>query len=143
MVKINEAMKEDICLDLERGRPSRLKLSKNKSLESVNSGDLVMIRRTSKHDPPQFGLVISLENQGRDGTVQLKSGYRLVTSVGNLVPIGSGTVEGRLANGEDNSADQSIMSHPRVGMELTHFISLSLGNQEEQLKGIEKFQKCR
>ena len=80
MVKINEAMKEEICLDLERWRQSRLKLSKNKSLESVNSGDLVMIRCTSKHDPPQFGLVISLENQGRHGMVQLKSGYRLVAS---------------------------------------------------------------
>ena len=67
-------------------------MSKNKSLESVNSGDLVMIGRTSNHDPPLFGLVISLENQGRDGTIQLKSGYRLVTSVGNLVSIGTGAV---------------------------------------------------
>ena len=102
-VKINEAMKEEICLDLERWRQSRLKLSKNKSLESVNLGDLVMIRRTSKHDAPQFGLVVSLENQGRDGTVQLKTGYRLVTSVGNLIPIGSGAVVGRLASSEDSS----------------------------------------
>ena len=31
------------------------------------------------------------------------------------------------------------MSQQRVGMEFTHFISLSLGSQEE-LKGIEKFQ---
>ena len=32
MVKINEAMKEEICLDLEMWRQSRLKLAKNKSL---------------------------------------------------------------------------------------------------------------
>ena len=75
MVKINEVMKEELCLELDRWRDSQLKLAKNKSVEMVNSGDLVMIRRTSKHDPPQFGLVVSLQNQGRDGTVQLKSGY--------------------------------------------------------------------
>ena len=73
-------MKEEICLDLDRWRQSRLKLSKNKSLESVSSGDLGMIRRTSKYYPPQLSLVIILENQGRDGTVQLKSVYRLVKS---------------------------------------------------------------
>ena len=32
------------------------------------------------------------------------------------------------------------MIQPRVRLEFTHFISLSIGNQEEQLKGIEKFQ---
>ena len=112
MVKINEAMKEELCLELDWWRQSWLKLARNKSVEIVNSGDLVMIRRTSKHDPPQFGLVISLQNQGRDGTVQLKSGYRLVTSVGNLVPIGSGVDVKRLANSEDNSAIQSTMSWP-------------------------------
>ena len=72
--------------------------------------------------------------------VQLKFGYRLVTSEGNLVPIGSSVVVGRLANSEDNSLIQSTMSQPRVGSEFTHFISLSFGNHDEQLKGIEKFQ---
>ena len=91
-LKIYEIMKEEMCLDLERWRQSRLKLSKNKKVESVRLGDLVMIRRTSRHDAPQFGLVTSIENQGRNGTVQLKTGYRLVTSVANLVPIGSGPV---------------------------------------------------
>ena len=45
MVKINEVMKEELCLELDRWRQSRLKLAKNKSVEMVNSGDLVMIRR--------------------------------------------------------------------------------------------------
>ena len=60
--------------------------------------------------------------------------------MGNLVPIGSKAVVGRLANGKDKSANQSIMIQQRVVLEFTHFISLSAGNQEEQLKGIEKFQ---
>ena len=50
MLKINEIMKEEICLDLERWKQSRLNLSKNKSVESVRLGDLVMIRQTSRHD---------------------------------------------------------------------------------------------
>ena len=58
--------------------------------------------------------------------------------MGNLVPVASGTVESKLANGEDKPGERSIMSH-RIGMEFTHFISLSLGEQQE-LKGIEKFQ---
>ena len=58
--------------------------------------------------------------------------------MGNLVPVASGTVESKLANGEDKPGDRSIMSH-RIGMEFTQFISLSLGEQQE-LKGIEKFQ---
>ena len=60
--KINEIMKEEMCMDLERWRQNRLKLSKNKGVESVRLGDLVMIRRTNKHDAPQFGLVTSIEN---------------------------------------------------------------------------------
>ena len=72
--KINEIMKEEMCMDLERWRQSRLKLSKNKRVESVRLGDLVMIRQTSRHDAPQFGLVTSIENRGRNGTVQLRTG---------------------------------------------------------------------
>ena len=66
MVKINEIMKEVIYLDLERWRQRRLKLSKNKSLESVNLGDLVMIRQTSKHDSPQIGLISGGNGNDRD-----------------------------------------------------------------------------
>ena len=135
-------MKEEICFYLERWRQSRLKLSKNKSVESVRLGDLVMIRRTSRHDAPQFGLVTSIENQGRNGTVQLKTGYRLVTSVANLVPIGSGPVTTGLAGGEDRSAQLNNLDQiqSRLGSSFTHFVSLSIGDQEEQTKGIEKLQ---
>ena len=109
MLKINEIMKEEICLELERWRQSRLKLSKNKSVESVRLGDLVMIRQTSRHDAPQFGLVTNIENQGRNGTVQLKTGYLLVTSVANLVPIGSGSVTTGLSSGENRSVPLNNM----------------------------------
>ena len=70
--KINEIMREEICMDLERWKQSRLKLSKNNGAESVKLGDMVMIRRTNKHDAPQFGLVTSIENQGRNSAVQLR-----------------------------------------------------------------------
>ena len=133
MVKIHKVMKEELCLELDRWKQSRLKLSKNKSVEIVNQGDLVMLSRTNKHDPPQFGLVLSLENQGRDGTVRLQTGYCLVTSVGNLVPIASGTVESRLANGKYIPEDRSNMNQ-RIGMEFSHFINLSLGEQQELKK---------
>merc|ERR1712215_290170 len=52
MLKINEIMKEEMCLDLERWRQSQLKLSKNKRVESVRLGSSVMIRQTNKHDAP-------------------------------------------------------------------------------------------
>ena len=71
--KINEIMREEICMDLERWKQDRLKLSKNKRVESVKLGDMVMIRRTNKHDAPQFGLVTSIENQGKNSAVQLRS----------------------------------------------------------------------
>ena len=111
-------------------------------MESVRLGDLVMIRRTSRHDAPQFGLVTSIENQGRNGTVQLKTGYRLVTSVANLVPIGSGPVTMGLASSEDRSVQLNNMDQgqSRLGSSFTHFVSLSVGDDEEQTKGIEKLQ---
>ena len=96
-------MKEEICIDLEKWRRDRLKLSKNKRVETVKLGDMVMIRRTNKHEVPQFGLVTSMEDQGRNSGVQLRSGYRLLTSVANLIPIGSGPVVTDSASGEVNS----------------------------------------
>ena len=95
-------------MDLERWKQNRLKLSKNKVVESVKLGDMVMIRQTNKHDAPQFGLVSSIENQGRNSTVQLSLGYRLVTSVANLVPIGSGPVVAEPATSEVRSGSIKI-----------------------------------
>ena len=107
--KINEIMREEICMDLERWKQNRLKLSKNKGVESVKLGDMVMIRRTNKHEVPQFGLVTSIEDQGKNSGVQLRSGYRLFTSVANLIPIGSGPVVAEPATGEVSSAQLNNM----------------------------------
>ena len=46
MVKIHHVMMEELCMELDRLKQSRLKLSKNKSVDMVNPGDLVMLRRT-------------------------------------------------------------------------------------------------
>ena len=131
-------------MDLGSWRQIRLKLSKNKGVESVRLGDLVMIRRTNKHDAPQFGLVTSIENQGRNGTVQLRTGYRLVTSMANLVPIGSGPVVTEPATSEDRSVQLNNMDQgqSRLGSSFTHFISLSIGDDEEQTNGLENSRTC-
>ena len=42
--KINEILKEEICIYLKKWRRDRLKLSKNKRVETVKLGDMVMIR---------------------------------------------------------------------------------------------------
>ena len=68
-----------------------------------------MIRQTNNHEVPQFGLVTSIEDQGKNSGVQLRSGYRLLTSVANLIPIGSGPVETDPASGEVNSAQLNNM----------------------------------
>ena len=73
---------------------------------------MVIIRRTNKHEVPQFGLVTSMEDQGRNSGVQLRSGYRLLTSVANLIPIGSGPVVSDKASGEVNSA---LMNNMELG----------------------------
>ena len=129
--KINEVLKEEICLDLEKWRSDRLKLSKNKRVETVKLGDMVMIRRTNKHKVPQFGLVTSMEDQGRNSGVQLRSGYWLLTSVANLIPIGSGPVVSDKASGEVNSAlvNNMELGQPNLGAEFSHFVSLSIGEK--------------
>ena len=140
--KINEVLKEEICIDLEKWRNDRLKLSKNKRVETVKLGDMVMIRRTNKHEVPQFSLVTSMEDQGRNSGVQLRSGYRLLTSVANLIPIGSGPVGTDSASGELNLAQFSNMDlgQPNLGGELSHFVSITIGDDEEQTKSTEELQ---
>ena len=73
----------------------RLKLGKNKSEESVTTGDLVMLRRDNKNEQAQFGLVLELINQNRDAVVKLQSSYSMVTATGNLIPVASGQSNGR------------------------------------------------
>merc|ERR1712236_176242 len=60
----------------------------------------------------------------------------------NLVPIGSVPVTTRPASGEDSSGARNNMnqSQSRLGSNFTHFVSLSIGDQEEQTKRIEKLQ---
>ena len=41
-------MKEEICIEIEHWKQGRLKLSKNKSLENVVPGDIVMLCRENK-----------------------------------------------------------------------------------------------
>ena len=62
MVNLNKQMKEEISIEVERWKQGRLKFSKNKSLGSVVPGDIVMLRRESKLDQPQFGLVLEVLN---------------------------------------------------------------------------------
>merc|ERR1712215_97899 len=72
----------------------------------------------------------------------LRTGYRLITSVANLVLIGSGPVTTGLASGEDRSVQLNNMDRcqSRLGSNFTHFVPLSVGDDEEQTKGIEKLQ---
>ena len=48
-----------------------------------------MLRKSSKYDPAQIGVVTNLTNHNRDAAVQVRTGHCLVTSVGNLVPVGN------------------------------------------------------
>ena len=70
------------------------------------------------------------------------SGYRLVTSVANLVPIGSGLVVAEPATSEVGSVQLNNMDQgqSRLGANFTHFVSISVGDDEEQTKGLEQLQ---
>ena len=119
---INKVMKEELCMEVERWKQGNLKLSSNKSMEEVHPGDLVMLRRSNKHDPPQIGLVLSLENHRQGATVRLQTGFCLATSVGSLIPVASCKVESRLANGGNRQEKQGIMAN-KIGWKFTHLIS--------------------
>ena len=134
MVNINKQMKEEICIKVERWKQGRLKLSKNKSLESVVPGDIVMLRRESKLDQPQFGLVLEVLNHSQDMSIRLQSGYCFTTAIGNLIPV---------ASGEANSMDSQGSSRSgasRVGKPFTHFISASITGDGD-LAQIRKYQE--
>ena len=59
-----------------------------------------------------------------------------------MVLIGPGPVTTGLAVGEDQSVQLNNMDQiqSRLGSSFTHFVSLSIEDQEEQTKGIEKLQ---
>ena len=114
MANLNTQIKEEITLDVKRWRQRRLKLGKNKSEESVAVGDVVMLKRESKNDPAQFGLILELTSQNKDEVVKLQSGYCMSTATGSLIPVTSGHSDGR--------EQKEIMG--RVGLEFTHFVSV-------------------
>merc|ERR1712236_56781 len=64
------------------------------------------------------------------------------TSLANLVPIWSGPVTTGLAISEEQSVQLNNMDQgqSRLGSSFTHFISISVGDDEEQTKGLEKLQ---
>jgi len=63
MAKLNTQIFEEIAIDVERWKQRRLKLGKNKSEEKVTVGDVIMLKRDSKNDVAQFGLVLELSSQ--------------------------------------------------------------------------------
>ena len=75
-----------------------------------------------------------LGEQGKNSGVQLRSGYRLFTSVANLIPIGSGPVVTDPASSEVSSAQLNNMDigQPRLGTDFSHFVSIAVGDDEEQ-----------
>ena len=75
MTVINTQLKEELCMEVERWKQGQLKLSNNKSSENVDPGDLVMLRRSNKLEPPQIGLVLDLTNHTLDASICLQSGY--------------------------------------------------------------------
>ena len=123
-------------MEVERWKQGQLKFSNNKSSEDVYPGDLVILRRSNKLEPPQIGLVLSLTNHKRDASVRLQSGYCLTTTVGNLT---TSTVKGGPTISRDNQGKLGDMAY-RVGREFTHFVSLSLADDGDLIE-IKRFQE--
>ena len=59
-----------------------------------------------------------------------------------MIAIGSGPVVAEPATGEVSSAQLNNMDQgqPRLGTDFSHFVSISVGDDEEQTKGLEKLQ---
>ena len=116
MAKLNTQISEEIAIDVERWKQRRLKLGKNKSEEKVAVGDVIMLKRDSKNDAAQFGLVLELSSQNKNAVVRLQNGYCMSTATGNLIPVTSGQSDGR--------EQKEIMG--RVGLDFTHFVSIGI-----------------
>ena len=94
MAKLNTQISEEIAIDVERWKQRRLKLGKNKSEEKVTVGDVIMLKRDSKNDAAQFGLVLELSCQNKNAVVRLQNGYCMSTATGNLILVTSGQSDG-------------------------------------------------
>ena len=96
-------------------------MSKDGDRRNLNLGRIkvrkvwpLMIRRESKNDPAQFGLILELTSQNKDAVVKLQSGYCMTTATGNLIPVASGQSDGREQQGNMGCVSQQF----------THFISV-------------------
>ena len=114
--KLNTQISEEIAIDVERWKQRRLKLGKNKSDEKVTVGDVIMLKRDSKNDAAQFGLVLELSSQNKNAVVRLQNRYFMSTATGNLIPVTSGQSDGR--------EQKEIMG--RIGLDFTHFVSVGI-----------------
>ena len=139
MTVINTQLKEELCMEVERWKQGLLKLSNNKSSENMDPGDLVMLRRSNKLEPPQIGIVLDLTNHKRDAFIRRQSGYCLTTAVGNLIPVATSTVEGGPTSSKDSQRKLGSMAN-RAGREFTHFVSTSLADYGDLIE-IKRFQE--
>ena len=91
-------------------------MGKNKSDEKVTVGDVIMLKRDSKNDAAQFGLVLELSSQNKNAVVRLQNGYCMSTATGNLIPVTSGQ--------SDRREQKEIMGC--IGLDFTHFVSVGI-----------------
>ena len=87
MEKLNTQVTEEIAIDVERWKQKKLKLGKNKSDERISVGDVVMLKRDTKNDMAQFGLILEISSHNKNALVRLVNGYCMNTGVGNLIPV--------------------------------------------------------
>jgi 2'-5' RNA ligase len=120
---MREIREEELRLEVERFRESRLKLGHNKKVPELRSGGVVLIK-LNQHGPSELGIVTALGS--RDVTVRLRGNRSIETSVGICIPLVS-----------NMEAEKSLN---KVGSEFTHFVSVELEN-ELTFRRIEEFQE--
>ena len=142
MVLIHEQQEQEMRIEIDRLRQGRLKLSKNKKAEEVEAGAIVMLRRSSKYDSAQIGVVTNLTNHKRDAAVRVQSGHCFMTSVGNLIPVGdvAGYAVGSGLDTRGGLAGKPVKMINRVGRDFTHSISLAF-DIDEDLEVVRKYQE--
>ena len=74
MEKLNTQVTEEIAIDVERWKQKKLKLGKNKSDERISVGYVVMLKRDTKNDMAQFGLILEISRQNKNALVRLVNG---------------------------------------------------------------------
>ena len=87
MEKLNTQVTEEIAIDVERWKQKKLKLGKNKSDDKISVGDVVMLKRDTKNDMAQFGLILEISSHNKNALVRLANGHSMNTGVGNLIPV--------------------------------------------------------